>query len=103
MVGLTNSGNETNSSSSDHTSNYHDGKRCRCSLKNTTDAEDYAATDDSPPTANTISNISSDDGTKECSAREDTGKQRLLPSLMMIDALELLLWDGNGSWTLFYV
>ena len=64
-------GHEANASASDKTANNHKGESGRGDLHNDTNGEDNATCDDGAPSADEISNVTTDDGTEKGSRRED--------------------------------
>ncbi len=71
-------GNETNTSTSDETTDRHQSEPSGCSLQNTADGEDEAAHDDGHATTDKVGNITSNDGSKEGTGRQNGGGQRLV-------------------------
>jgi len=76
----TNGGNETHSGASNETTDNHHSKGRGGGLKDTTNDEGQAARDNCPSTTNAVGDVSSNNGTKERSTRENPSKKRLLPS-----------------------
>ena len=83
--GLTDSGDETDTGTSNKTTNGHQSQFSGRSLHDTTDGKGQAANNDGPSTTDTVSDVTSDDCTKECTAGENSGQERLLPS-----------WENEG-------
>jgi len=72
-------GDESNAKPGDETTGYEETESRRSCLENDTDNEDDASNDDSGSSAKPISDITGNQGTKEGTARENGGDERLLP------------------------
>jgi hypothetical protein len=86
-------GDEADTETADHTTNSHHSNTGRGGLENAADNEDEATNDQSDTTPDHVSDITSDDGSKEGSGRENGCGQGLLPGRN----LEARLVGGVGS------
>lgn len=91
-----NGGDETDTETSNQTTNNHDFETSGGSLKDATNAEDGASKNDSEATADEISKVSRNDGTKEGTGRENGGGQGLLPRGNAEELLSVL----DNNWVL---
>jgi len=72
-------GDESNTKTSNETTGYEETERRRSCLENDTNNEDEASSDDGGSSTKPISEITGKQGTKEGTARENGGDERLLP------------------------
>jgi len=70
---------ESNTKTSNETTGYEEAESRRSCLENNTDNEDEASNDDGGSSTKPISEITGNQGTKEGTARENGGDERLLP------------------------
>lgn len=70
---------ETDTETCNKATSHQKTKRSGSSLENNTNDEDGASSDDSCTTTNPISQVTSNQRTKECASRENRGDERLFP------------------------
>lgn len=76
----TDGGNKTNTKTSNDSPNNHQSQTRRGSLTNATHAENATSSNDGPSSANTVGDITCNDGSEKGSARQDSGQEGLLPA-----------------------
>lgn len=88
---------ETNTKTSDETASNHDVETSGSNLKDTANGEDGAAENDGHATTDEVGEVTSDDGTKESTGRQDGGGKGLLPRWDTELLVAVYLDVGSGS------